>query len=287
MQDSGCTVWKVFAWLVLTGLTAGPAWAQDAAPLANLINAYRTEPQTCEGKRTDSLPPLAPNAALARVQTASGQELPNALKKAGYRAARAQLITVSGAEDPQSVMALLKEHYCRSLLSRQYSEVGISRTDATWRIVLAQPLLSDDLGDWRETGKEVLGLVNGARAEPRTCGAQRFSAAPPLAWHPQLAQAALAHSRDMAQRDYFRHAGKDGSEVGDRAKRQGYEWRRIGENIATGQGSAAQAVAGWLASPGHCANIMNPEFTDSGAAYAVNTGSDTVIYWTQVFGTPR
>jgi uncharacterized protein YkwD len=91
----------------------------------------------------------------------------------------------------------------------------------------------------------------------------------------------------MAQRDYFRHAGKDGSEVGDRAKRQGYEWRRIGENIATGQGSAAQAVAGWLASPGHCANIMNPEFTESGAAYAVNTGSDTVIYWTQVFGTPR
>jgi uncharacterized protein YkwD len=287
MQDSGCSVWKMFAWLVLTGLTAGPASAQDPARLANLINAYRTEQQTCAGKRTDSLPPLAPNAALAGVQTASGQELPNALKKAGYRAARAELITVSGAEDPQSVMALLRAHYCRSLLSRRYSEVGISRTAATWQIVLAQPLLADDLGDSREAGKGVLRLVNRARAEPRTCGDQHFAAAPPLVWNAKLAQAALAHSRDMAQRNYFRHAGKDGSEVGDRAKRQGYEWQQIGENIATGQGSAAQAVAGWLASPGHCANIMNPDFTESGAAYAVNTGSDTVIYWTQVFGTPR
>jgi uncharacterized protein YkwD len=32
---------------------------------------------------------------------------------------------------------------------------------------------------------------------------------------------------------------------------------------------------------------MNPHFTEMGAAYAVNPESDSLIYWTQVFGTPR
>jgi uncharacterized protein YkwD len=47
-------------------------------------------------------------------------------------------------------------------------------------------------------------------------------------------------------------------------------------------------VQGWLDSPGHCANIMNDDFTEMGAAYAVNTAREPArIYWTQVLGTPR
>ncbi|EGH49761.1 Allergen V5/Tpx-1 related protein, partial [Pseudomonas syringae pv. pisi str. 1704B] len=30
----------------------------------------------------------------------------------------------------------------------------------------------------------------------------------------------------------------------------------------------------WLASPGHCANLMNPMFTEVGAAYATATNAD-------------
>jgi uncharacterized protein YkwD len=119
------------------------------------------------------------------------------------------------------------------------------------------------------------------------CGQQRFAAAPPLAWEPRLASAALAHSEEMARRNYFSHTGKDGARVDDRASRAGYAWQRIGENIATGQGSPEAAIAGWLASPSHCANLMNPGFVQMGAAYAVNPQADTGIYWTQVFGTPR
>ena len=44
-------------------------------------------------------------------------------------------------------------------------------------------------------------------------------------------------------------------------------------------------VAGWLASPGHCANLMNAQFRELGAAYAVDPKSDAAIYWTAVFGT--
>jgi uncharacterized protein YkwD len=69
--------------------------------------------------------------------------------------------------------------------------------------------------------------------------------------------------------------------------RKGYAWRQVGENIAAGQGSAQQAVSAWLSSPPHCANLMNPNHREMGAAYAVNANSNSTIYWTQVFATPR
>ena len=45
-------------------------------------------------------------------------------------------------------------------------------------------------------------------------------------------------------------------------------------------------VDGWLASPGHCSNLMNPQLRDMGAAYATDPKSDAGIYWTALFGTP-
>ena len=62
--------------------------------------------------------------------------------------------------------------------------------------------------------------------------------------------------------------------------------RQIGENIAAGQSSPGKAMAGWLASPGHCANLMNPMFTQVGAAYAADARSDEGVYWTMLFGAP-
>jgi uncharacterized protein YkwD len=61
----------------------------------------------------------------------------------------------------------------------------------------------------------------------------------------------------------------------------------VGENLAAGQTTAAQAVQGWLDSPGHCANLMQPGFTQMGLAFAVNLQSPQGIYWAQVLGTPR
>lgn len=131
----------------------------------------------------------------------------------------------------------------------------------------------------------LLEQVNTARASGRTCGDRYFPPAPPLAWQPKLGHAALEHSDDMAARSYFEHTGKDGSNVGERASSAGYQWTRIGENIAVGADTPEEAQAGWLASPGHCANIMNPNFTEMGAAYAVATDQQAVeVYWTQVFG---
>jgi hypothetical protein len=68
----------------------------------------------------------------------------------------------------------------------------------------------------------------------------------------------------MLKRRYFEHRGSDGSEPRDRVARAGYKSRLTGENIALGPESAEEVVAGWLDSPGHCANIMEPRFQDIG-----------------------
>jgi len=270
--------------LAAAGLVTGVAHGQERSDLVGLINAFRSEPQSCQGERIDAVGPLAPDAALARVKPGAGGNLLQAVKEQGYQAARIEAIGISGPADATAAMKLISERYCRQLLGQQYAQIGVSRTGVAWQILLAQPVVSADLGEWGQAGREILRLTNHARAQARTCGDRRFSAAPPLAWIPDLGAAALAHSRDMANRNYFRHRGKDGNDVGDRARGQGYQWRQVGENIAAGQGTAEQAVSAWLSSPPHCANLMKPEFVDMGAAYAVNPNSDSTIYWTQVFG---
>ena len=138
-----------------------------------------------------------------------------------------------------------------------------------------------------EAARAVFKATNAARAEARQCGDTWMEAAPPLAWNKDLAAAALAHSQDMAQQGYFAHKNKQGNEVSQRAEAQGYRWRHIGENISRGQSSAAEAVAGWINSPGHCQNLMNPRFTEFGAGIAIRQGKRPAAYWTQVFGAPR
>ncbi|MCS6912143.1 MAG: CAP domain-containing protein [Myxococcales bacterium] len=134
--------------------------------------------------------------------------------------------------------------------------------------------------------QEVVRLVNQARAAARTCGSRgTFPAAPPLAVDVRLTRAAQLHSQDMAQRNFFGHTGSDGSRPGDRITRQGYAWSAAGENIAAGYRTPQAVVDAWLASAGHCANIMSRTFTQTGVGVA--TGGRYGIYWTQVFARPR
>ena len=271
---------------VLAGAAAqcsAAAAAQDGRALLGLINDYRASAQRCGGQEVAAAGPLAPDTTLADAPLVAGSALHEALRAAGYAASRSAAITLTGPRDAAAAMQLLAQHYCAALSSARYAEIGIARDGEHWRIVLAQPLLASDLGSPREAGQRVLELVNAARAQARQCGDQAFAAVPALAWNARLMATALAHSSDMARRDDFAHVNRRGDRVGARLRRHGYDWRSVGENIAAGQGSARQVMAGWLASPGHCANIMNGSFTEMAAAYAIDRSSTATIYWTQVF----
>ncbi|GGM20583.1 hypothetical protein GCM10010841_30710 [Deinococcus aerophilus] len=130
--------------------------------------------------------------------------------------------------------------------------------------------------------QQILQLVNTARAQARSCGATSFAAAPALTLNTQLGQAAQGHAGDMAAQNYFSHTSKDGRTFVQRIAAAGYAYRTIGENIAAGQTTPQQVVAGWLQSEGHCRNIMNASFKELGVGYA--QGGSYGHYWVQDFG---
>jgi uncharacterized protein YkwD len=73
----------------------------------------------------------------------------------------------------------------------------------------------------------------------------------------------------------------------DRVRRAGYDWMAVGENIAEGAANAEAVVQGWLRSPGHCVNIMSPQYREMGLAYFTDFAHKGDIYWAQTFGTQK
>ena len=137
-----------------------------------------------------------------------------------------------------------------------------------------------------EEDKRMLTQVNNARAAARDCGTERYAEAPALSWHCTLADVAFMHDLDMAENNFFSHTGSDGLSAGDRVTNAGYDWSTVGENIAAGYETVEIVMEGWLASPGHCANIMQARYTEFGSAVYEEPDSDYRFYWTQVFATP-
>lgn len=133
--------------------------------------------------------------------------------------------------------------------------------------------------------QELLDAHNLARSVGRNCGNEFFPAAPPLAWDCTLAEISDDHNQDMANNNFFSHTGSDGLSVSNRATNAGYNWQTIGENIAAGQQNVDAVMQGWLNSPGHCANIMRPQYNDLGADLYNAFGSQYPTYWSAAFGT--
>ncbi len=128
-----------------------------------------------------------------------------------------------------------------------------------------------------ELENTMLKLVNVARQAGQACGTEgMFEKTTKLRLESHLNTAAQAHADDMNTQGYFDHTAPDGSTVGTRISRTGYRWSRVGENIARGYKDVDTVMQDWLASDGHCANLMNPAYREFG----VGRSSD---YWVQVF----
>lgn len=128
----------------------------------------------------------------------------------------------------------------------------------------------------------ILQQVNAVRARGSSCGPQRYGAAGALGWNDRLVFAASGHSRDMAERNFFDHRSPSGTEPAQRVDAAGYKWRSVAENIAGGEFDVRGVMQGWMNSPGHCSNIMDPRFTEIGVACVARQGSYYGGYWTMV-----
>lgn len=134
---------------------------------------------------------------------------------------------------------------------------------------------------WRMR-QDLLVRVNAIREQKGLCS---------LRAHSLLDEAAQTYAETIADIDsWLSHTGPDGSTPEDRIAATGYlerihtiqgtvEYRyRIGENLARGQQSTDEALWGWMRSPGHRENILNPEFEETGIGIIRDC-------WVQVFGT--
>ena len=97
-------------------------------------------------------------------------------------------------------------------------------------------------------------------------------------------KAAQDYSAILGQDTCFEHTCPPVPELRNRVNAAGYAgWNRIGENIAAGQETPESVMAGWMTSPGHRANILNPAFKEIGVGFTRSNGQFG-IYWVQVFG---
>ena len=111
-------------------------------------------------------------------------------------------------------------------------------------------------------------------------------ALPSLAWEARLAGSAQAQATDLALRDLLSHVDARQRGLGARLRGAGYAAASAGENLAAGQTDFDDTLQAWLASPTHCANLMQPDFRDAGLACVRRPGSRYERFWVVHLGAP-
>jgi uncharacterized protein YkwD len=233
--------------------------------------------------------PLHRDAALDRAAAlwANGVAPAVAARNNGYAANTLAELHVTGAD--ASLVALLRRNSCQMLTERGLQDLGVyHRGVQTWLILgsrSAQPPAAPAAR--ASLAARTIELVNDIRARGTRCGNRSFAPAPPVKLSDTLNEVALGHAADMAEHDYFEHEDRSGHTPAERVRAAGYREQVVGENIAYGPESADEVVKGWLDSPGHCENIMDPRFAEMGIAYSPGKASRRGLYWVQLLAAPK
>ena len=129
----------------------------------------------------------------------------------------------------------------------------------------------------------ILRRINEAR-QAGICGDARLGAAQPLSWQPALAATASKRAGEIAQRGSFGRI----TDVAPRLRQDGYVPSAAQEWQAAGDYSMDGAAMAMLRQQKQCTTLLNPNFTDIGAACVTRPGTEFKHYWTVVVakGTP-
>lgn len=105
-----------------------------------------------------------------------------------------------------------------------------------------------------------------------------------LVFYEDLLRVAREYSRRMAEQKFFSHNDPEGRSVKERVDEADIKWQMVGENLAYSNGyvnPVAASLHGWMESPGHRRNILEPDFNLT--AIGVWIGSDGTVYFTEIF----
>jgi uncharacterized protein YkwD len=113
---------------------------------------------------------------------------------------------------------------------------------------------AQDITSTTEMERQIFDWTNQERAKVK---------APPLKWNNRLAIAARLHSDEMAKAKNLTHQVKGEPVFTERLAEQGARFNAAAENV--GYGDDAETLhQGWMNSPPHRANLLNPVYTDMG-----------------------
>ncbi len=109
----------------------------------------------------------------------------------------------------------------------------------------------------------------------------------PLKVNSQLTKAAEMKARDMINNNYFAHWSPDGKSPWFWIEAAGYSYEYAGENLAMGFLDTKQVHNGWINSPTHRDNIINPNYEEVGIAVVGDQSERNTFFVVQMFGTSR
>ncbi len=271
-------------WCLMAMLTGVGAAASVRADALSAVQVLR------EGGCGGILPAVKPlhhenSLDRAAVRWAAGTPAAAAVEQSGYAAQSTGALHVSGPDS--SLMDLFRRSRCRTLADPGLHDVGVYHRGLDTWFILGAAYVAPARSQAPALAARALQLVNEARQHGARCGARSYGPAPPVTLSGTLDDVALGHAADMAEHNYFEHEDRAGRTPADRVRAVGYREKLVGENIAYGPTSAEEVVKGWLDSPGHCENIMDPRFAQMGLAYAPGKVSRHGLYWVQLLAAPR
>ena len=277
-RSSRNQLWVLF---VLCGGLFGTLGAQ-----ADAVSAVQVLREGGCGGAVPPTPLLHPSTMLDRAakQWAAGRAIASATELSGYKAEAIAGLHIKGPDS--STLQLIRKSQCGVVADKRMHDVGAyHRGRDTW-LVLASAYVAPAPSQAPMFASRALQLVNEVRARGARCGERAFAPAGPVKLSGTLVNVALGHASDMARHNYFEHEDLAGHSPADRVRAVGYREKLVGENIAYGPKSADEVVQGWLDSPGHCENIMDPRFEEMGIAYAAGRATQHGLYWVQVLAEP-
>ncbi len=174
----------------------------------------------------------------------------------------------------------------RGLLDPGLRELGVGVGGwGSLQVVVLVPALSmagdfairtAGLGDLNRVRAELLALSNEARA------ARGRS---PLSSDACLERVAQAYAERMLEESFYGHVSPDRRDAMYRARAGNCFNRRIAENLAHGQESAAEVIDGWMESAGHRQNLLDRRSSRVGFGVSVGRNQQGFrILWVQMLG---
>lgn len=199
---------------------------------------------------------------------------------------REQIILIGASPDPLNQLIRVWKDYedgWQAAISPEVALAGFGWADAGdgWRVFIAllgSPIPTIGPEEQSAIEQDIFEKINQIRSDHQLMT---------LLLLPELTDVARGHSADMAFRKFFDHLTPEGNGPGFRLRAQSIPFQSVSENIALERGNkdlAASVVEGWMNSPGHRANILQPDVVATGVGIA--QAADGTIYFTQVFLLP-